>query len=135
MINSLLENWEDWIPQISACLNNSVTESTGKTPHYISYGIDKRLPYDFFSRPQRHVYDVDNYVEQQLHAFANIHYKNPEKLQASRVEMMAKQHKKATPVNIKKGYSVMVRLPDRNSKLSPRLTGPRYILRRRHGNK
>ncbi len=48
---------------------------------------------------------------------------------------MAKQHKKATPVNIKQRHIVMVHLPDRNNKLFSRFTGPRYVLRRRHGNK
>ncbi len=36
VVNSLFENWENWIPQISACLNSSISESTGKTLYYIS---------------------------------------------------------------------------------------------------
>ncbi len=127
VVNSLSENWEHWISQISACLNNSISQSTGKTPHYISYRVDKILPYNLFSRPQNPVYDIDNYAEQQLHIFANIHNKVHKKLQGSRVEMMAKQHKKATPVNIKEGDNIMVHLPDRKSKLSPRFTGPRCV--------
>ncbi len=42
--------------------------------------------------------------------------------------MMAKQFKRATPINIKEGDNVMVRLPDRNSKLSLTFAGPRYVL-------
>ncbi len=57
--------------------------------------VDKRLPYDLFSKPQKPVYDIDNYAEQQLHVFANIHNKVCGEPQASRVEMTAKQHKKS----------------------------------------
>ncbi len=58
-----------------------------------------------------------------------------EKLQASRDEMMTKQHNKVTSVNIKEGDNVMVHLPERNNKLSPRFMGPHYVLRCWHGNK
>ncbi len=34
------ETWEDWLPQVA------VNSSLGKTPHYIIFGCDKRLPYD-----------------------------------------------------------------------------------------
>ncbi len=65
-------------------------------------GLIKRLPYDLFSKPQKPVYDIDNYAEQQLHVLANnIHNKVHEKLQVSRTKMMVKQHKKAKPVNTK----------------------------------
>ncbi len=63
VVSFLFENWEDWIPQISACLNHSVCESTGKALHYILYGFLKRLSYDLFSRPHKPVYDIANYAE------------------------------------------------------------------------
>ncbi len=44
-------------------------------------------------------------------------------------------HKKAIPEIIKEGYNVMVRLPDRKSKLSTKFTGQRYVLSHRHGNR
>ncbi len=44
VVNALFKNSEDWIAQISACLNNSVSESTEKSPHYISYGLIKDYP-------------------------------------------------------------------------------------------
>ncbi len=86
-----------------------------------------------FFKPQKPVCVIDNYVEQQLHVFANIHNKIHEKSQTFRVEIMAKQHKKAARIIIKKG-DVMVRLPDRNSKLSPMSTGPCYVVRNQPGN-
>ena len=48
---------------------------------------------------------------------------------------MAKQHKNAVLVTIKVGDTVMVRLPERNSKLSPKFVGPRLVVRQLHGNK
>ncbi len=34
VLNSLQGNWDDWLPHIAACINSSVSESTGKSPHY-----------------------------------------------------------------------------------------------------
>ncbi len=45
VVSSLYDNWEDWLPHVKACINSSLCESTGKTPHYILYGVDKILPY------------------------------------------------------------------------------------------
>ncbi len=42
----LHETWDDWLSQVAASINGSVNSSTGKTPHYIIFGYDKRLPYD-----------------------------------------------------------------------------------------
>ncbi len=42
----LQETWEDWLSHVAASINGSVSSSTGKTPHYILYGSQKRLPYD-----------------------------------------------------------------------------------------
>ncbi len=67
IMNELLDNWEDWLPHVAASLNSSVNESTGKAPHYILYGAEKRLPYDLLTSPQQPVYNTDNYVQQQLH--------------------------------------------------------------------
>ena len=49
VVGTLYEDWEDWIPQIGACINSSVCESTGKAPHYILYRVDKRLPYELLA--------------------------------------------------------------------------------------
>ncbi len=78
---------------MSASLNNSISESTKETSNYILYRVDKRLPCDLFSMPQKPVYDMDNSAEQ-LHVFGNFHNNVREKLQAYKVEMKAKQHKK-----------------------------------------
>lgn len=51
---------------------------------------------------------MDSYAEQQLHVFSDTHAKFKEKLQASRAEVMAKQHKRATPVRIKTRDTVLI---------------------------
>ena len=135
VVKDLYENWEDWLPHVAACINGSVCESTGKSPHYILYGVDKRLPYDLLTGPTKPVYNIDNYADQHLHVFSKIHKQVREKLLASRAEMMAQQHKRAVPVQIQVGDNVMVQAPIRNSKLAPKFFGPRLVVSRLHGNK
>ena len=135
VVRSLYDDWEDWLPHVRACINGSLCESTGKTPHYILYGVDKIMPYDLLAKTPKPVYNVDNYLDQHLHISAKIHKKVREQLQASRAEMMAQQHKRATPINIQKGDTVMVQVPTRDSKLAPKFVGPRLVVGERQGNK
>ena len=135
VVGSLHDDWEDWLPFVGACLNNSVWESTGKTPHYILFGEDKVLPYDLMATSTKPVYNIDNYTEQHSKVFAKIYKSVRERLQASRTEMMLQQHKRATPVAIKVGDTVMVQVPNRESKLAPKFVGPRLVVREGHGNK
>ncbi len=79
VVTSLHNDWEDWIPQVAACINGSVCESTVKTPHYILYGVDKRLPYDLLAGPAKPVYNVEDYTSQHLKVFTDIHRKVREK--------------------------------------------------------
>ncbi len=67
IVNELLDNWKDWLPHVAASLNSSVSDSTRKSPHYIVFGVEKRLPYDLLTSPQQPVYNTDNYTQQQLH--------------------------------------------------------------------
>ncbi len=41
-VNEPLDNWEDWLPHVTGSLNGSVNDSTGKSPHYILYGVEKK---------------------------------------------------------------------------------------------
>ncbi len=110
VVNDLQNNWENWLPQVTACINSSVNESTGKSPHYILYGVDKRLPYDLIASQRKPVNNIDDYALQQLQVFSDIHANVCNKLEASRVEMIAKQHKPAEQVIINPEDSVMVSL-------------------------
>ncbi len=49
VVVELLETWEDWLPQVAARINSSVCESTGKSSHFILFGVDIRLSYDLLT--------------------------------------------------------------------------------------
>ncbi len=59
----LHESWEDRLPHLAACINGSVNSSTGKTPHYIVYGSETRLPYDLLVQPCAPVYSTDDFAQ------------------------------------------------------------------------
>ncbi len=81
------------------------------------------------------IYSIDAYAKQQMHMFSTIHASVREKLKATKTETMAKQHKRAIPVNIKEGDAVMVQQPERPSKLAPKFMSPYEVLRYIYGNK
>ncbi len=68
---------------MAASLNSSVNDSTGKSPHYILFGVEKRLPYDLLTSPQQPVYNTDKYT-QQLHVFRKINSSVRSKLKATK---------------------------------------------------
>ncbi len=120
----LHETWEDWLSQVAASINGSINSSTGKTPNYIIFGYDKRLPYDVLLKSPSPLYNHENYSKLQLHSFQTIHASVREKLKAAREEMTQRQHLHATPIILDVGDSVMKRSPERSCKLSPKFTVP-----------
>ena len=56
VVSQLHDSWQDWLPHVAASINGSINASTGKTPHYIIYGTEKRLPYDVLLQPRVPVY-------------------------------------------------------------------------------
>ena len=135
VVGGLLETWEDWLPHVAASINGSICESTGQSPHFIIYGVEKRLPYDLLSSPKGPVYNVDDYAKCQLKVFSDIHRDVREQLKKSQATMTSQQHRRSSPITIKAGDSVMVKVPERNSKLSPKFVGPRLVTKQMTGNK
>ncbi len=135
LVNNLHDNWKDWLPQIAASINSSVNDSTGKSPHFIIYGVEKRLPYDLLTSAAQPIYNIDDHAKQQVHMFSTIHASVREKLKATKTEMIPKQHKRAIPVNIKEGDAIMIQQPERASKLAPKFMGPYEVFRYIYGNK
>ena len=129
------ETWEDWLSHVATSINSSINSSTGKTPHYILYGAEKRLPYDLLTHSPGPLYSPDDYSKVQLHCFQTIHASVKQHLKLSREEMSQKQHTHATPVSLAVGDSVMKRAPGRSCKLSPKFSGPYLITAKCHGNK
>ncbi len=124
VVGTLLGSWEDWVPHVAASINSSLCESTGQSPHFIIFGMDKRLPYDLLDSSQPFIYDVEDYAKIQLKVFADIHKQVKDKLIQTSSNQSIKQHKRACPVNFQVGDSVMVQTPERHSKLDPKFDGP-----------
>ncbi len=92
IVGRLLGTWEDWLPQVAATINATVCESTGQTPSFVVFGVEKRLPHDLLNSRQSPVYDVENYAKIQLNTFANIHQEVTAKLIQTSEARTAKQH-------------------------------------------
>ncbi len=130
----LHETWEDWLSQVAACINTSVNSSTGKAPHCIVFGCDKKLPYDVLLQSPSPLYYPESYSKLQLHSFQTSHASVRERLKDSREEMTRK-HLRATTATFNVGESVMLRSPARSYKLEPKFTGHYVITAKLHGNK
>ena len=135
VVSQLNDSWQDWLPHVAASINGSVNASTGKTPHYIIYGTEKRLPYDLLLQPRVPVYSIEDYAKNQLKAFQIIHESVRRNLQASRTEMIQRQHMSATPVTLQVNDVVYKSTSERQSKLHPKFTGPYRVVEKLHGNK
>ncbi len=114
----LRESWEDWLPHVAASINGSVNSSTGKTPHYVVFGSEKRFPNDLVS-PRKLVYS----------GLFSIFMKKCVSLQASHAQMLTHQHSKATAVSIAVGDTVFKAAPERQVKLTPKFSGPFTVKR------
>ncbi len=130
----LHETWEDWLPHVAASINGSVNSSTGKTPHYIVFGSEKRFPYDILVPPRKPI-DSEDYAQSQLKVLRIIHDEVRKSLQASRAEMLARQHSNTTAVFIAVGDTVFKAAPERQVKLTPKFFGPFIVKERLHDNK
>ena len=71
---------------------------------------------------------MEDYSKRQLKVFSDIHKDVKRRLLASKTEMSKQQHRRSAPVNIRVGESVMVKVPERNSKLAPKFVGPRLVV-------
>lgn len=127
-------SWEDWKHFIATSINGSINASVVKSPHSIIYDIDKRLPYDILAGKSTPAYNMDDYSVRQLQVFNSIHCEVRKYLEASRHEMMLKQHAKAAKIEAAVGDTVMIKSPERVSKLTPKFLGPFTITKLAHGN-
>ena len=134
-ITASSSSWDNWIPQVACSLNSAIHSSCNESPHFILYGTDKRLPYEFLSSRPRPLYNLDDYVRTRLADFQRIHQFIHDRLTASQEEMLRKQHQRAVPHEIIVGDLVFLRVHDRHSKLDPRFDGPYRVTESLHGHK
>ncbi len=66
VVSGLQHTWEDWLAYVAASINSRVRESTGQSPHYIIFGVEKKLPYDLLSSSHSPVYNIDAYSKVRL---------------------------------------------------------------------
>ncbi len=52
-------------------IKSSLCESTGQSPYFILFGVDKLLPYELLSSSHSPVYYVDDYVKCQIKVFSD----------------------------------------------------------------
>ncbi len=69
VVSELKHTWEDWLAYVAASINSRVCESTGQSPHYIIFGVEKRLPFDLLSSSHSRVFNVDNYAKKISRSF------------------------------------------------------------------
>ena len=127
LVGQMQDTWEDWLPQVQASINGSINAATTKTPHYIVFGQDLRLPYDILNGSPPPLYNVEDYAQRHAKVFHQVHSQVRKHLKSSRAEIMAKQHRRAKPLRAKQGDVVMKRPPFRNSKLDPKFEGPLVV--------
>ena len=130
--------WDVWIPHVKCALNSQINSATGKTPHYIIFGEDKRLPYDLLNSRPMPVYNEDNYIAGRIHKFQGIHQRVRQHMTEYSSGVCKQQHKRARNANVNPGDIVMAKLhtPVGNSnKLSPKFTGPYKVIETATGNK
>ncbi len=58
---------------VAASINDSVNSFTGKTPHYIVFGEEKRLLYDILLAQRVPVYSADDNTQSHFCTFQTIH--------------------------------------------------------------
>ena len=128
-------SWDTWIPQVACSLNSAIHSSSNESPHFILFGTDKRLPYEFLLTDPRPLYNVDDYVRNRVAEFQKIHQYIHDRLTVSQSEMLRKQHQRAVPHDVSVGDIVFHRVHDRHSKLDPQFDGPFRVIESLHGHK
>ena len=127
--------WDECIPQVACSLNSAIHSSISESPHFILFGKDKRLPYEFLSENPRPLYCLDDYVKRRVTEFQRIHTSVRDHLAVSQAEMLKKQHQRATPQEIDVGDIVFSKNQTRSSKLESIFIGPHRVTEVMHGHK
>ena len=138
VIDSSETEWDRFIADVQSALNGSINSSIGDTPHFILYGVDKRLPYDLLLDEIRPLYNYDDFVQVRFRQSQSIFRKVKRQLEESTEKMIAQQHKRAGNLKIEVGSLVYVQVHENQSlfkKLAEKFEGPYRVISPESGNK
>ncbi len=110
-------------PLILPGFNNSFLNFPGQSLHFTLFGGEKRLSYDLLCNSFTSVYSVDDYLKCQLKVLSDIHKNVKNKLQATTAAMCEQQHRRASPLTLKGGASIMLRVTERGSVIVSEVRG------------
>lgn len=74
------------------------------------FKVEKRRPYDLRSSSHTPLFNVNDYVKCKIKVFTDIHNLVKNKLGTAKTSMCNKQHKRASPISLKVGDLVMIRV-------------------------
>ncbi len=123
VVSGLQHTWVDWLAYFAASINSRVCESTGQFPHYIIFGVEKRLSYDLLSSSHSRVYNIDDYAKCHLKVFSDIHSNVRERLQETSEAMCLQHHKRTAPVSLNVSDFVLLQVPGKKFKIISKIRG------------
>ncbi len=94
IVNYFFDNSEDWLPHVAVSIISSVNDSTGKSPHYVLFVVEKRLHYDLLTSTPQLVLQHRKLIPNNKYVISKIRSSVREKLTATKAEKAMKQHKK-----------------------------------------
>lgn len=133
LVSPLSNNWDRVLDDVQVGINTTVNESTGETPHFILYGVEKRLPTSLMIKdPEiKPLYNYEDYVETKTRSTLRIISQTRRKLEESAVANKKSYDKKTKPATPKVGQKVYVLKHLKEGplfKVSPRFEGPYRII-------
>jgi hypothetical protein len=132
-INSTHTNWDEILPYVTFAYNSSRQESTGRTPFYLTYGREARLPVDVAIGARPSIGSNDPLlVARNLETAREEVRTRLEQIQERQKELYDAKHREA--LEFIPGQEVLVYKPfrkvGRSEKLLHRWIGPYVVVRR-----
>ena len=118
--------WDELVPFVECSINALPNVSTGESPHFIVYGVDKPLP-GMLSVPVKPVYTSD-YFSHINNKFNIIHEQVRNKLTLSKENMLLKVNSPRKAQKIKENDVVFNKCQTRDSKIDKLFEGPFRVI-------
>ncbi|XP_076058587.1 uncharacterized protein LOC143035606 [Oratosquilla oratoria] len=68
LTSDIHSSWDEHVPMIRASMNCAINRSISESPHFVLFGSDKKLPYDFTS-DLCPIYNFNDYVKVKIQNF------------------------------------------------------------------